>query len=227
MKYAFLRTNISLAVIGLVFGLAGGFKLANWQYRRQQGKALQSSVAEAASRLPQSGGQTLTPEQREQMVNQAKVIIDRAKNNPTDIESQLDAADQFIQIDRPEEAIEFLTQAQKAGPNDSRVWHGWGIVHSMKGQFTEAVTAAKKSLELKPGNSRVEMLLAVSYIQSKTNLDEAEKLLSSLESRGEINPSFIATAREDLKAARSASGAGSGSKSVLDHGPEDPGKPKQ
>lgn len=228
MKYAFLRTNISLAIIGLVLGLAGGFKIANWQFRRQQGQSLQSSVAQAANRLPQSAGagQNLTPEQREQMVNQVKAMIDKAKANPNDVEAQLDAADQFIQIDRPEEAVEFLTQAEKANPNDSRVWHGWGIVHSMKGDFPAAIKSAKRSLELKPGNSRVEMLLAVSYIQSKTNLAEAEKLLSSLEARGEINPGFIASAREDLKTVRSAGATGAGAKSVLDHGPEDPGKPK-
>ncbi|MGE0884100.1 MAG: tetratricopeptide repeat protein [Blastocatellales bacterium] len=228
MKYAFLRTNISLAIIGLVLGLAGGFKLANWQYRRQQGQSLQNSVAQAANRLPQSGsgGQNLTPEQREQMVNQAKAVIDKAKSNPNDVEAQLDAADQFIQIDRPEEATEFLVQAEKANPNDSRVWHGWGIVHSMKGDFAEAIKSAKRSLELKPDNARVQMLLAVSYIQGKSNLDEAEKLLNSLEARGEINPAFIASAREDLKNIRSASAVGAGSKSVLDHGPEDPGKPK-
>ncbi len=225
MKYAFLRTNISLAIIGLVLGLAGGFKLANWQYRRLQGQSLQNSVAQAANRLPQSGadGQNLTPAQREQMVNQVKEMIDKAKSSPNDVEAQLDAADQFIQIDRPEEATEFLVQAEKANPNDSRVWHGWGIVHSMKGDYAEAIKSAKRSLELKPDNSRVQMLLAVSYIQAKTNLDEAEKLLGSLEAGGQINPGFIASAREDLKTARSTA---SGSRSVLDHGPEDPKKVK-
>src|SRR5436189_5809000 len=75
MKYSFLRTNISLAIIGVVLGLICGFKLANWQYRRVQGAALQTSVAQANSRMPQSrstnsdSSQKLTPEEREQMVN--------------------------------------------------------------------------------------------------------------------------------------------------------------
>lgn len=225
MKYSFLRTNISLAIIGIVLGLACGFKLANWQYRRHQGIALQSSVAQATSRAAQGDGQNLTPEQREQMVNQAKAVIDKAKSNPNDVEAQLEAADQFIQIDRPDEAIQFLEQAQKANPNDARTLHGYGIVYSMKGQFGEAIKAAKRSLELNPSNPRVQMLLAVTYIQAKTNLDEAEKLLGGLESSGAINPEVLASARQDLTAARSGNPA-SGNKTMLNHGPEEP-KPPQ
>lgn len=230
MKYSFLRTNISLAVIGIVLGLACGFKLANWQYRRQQGVSLQASVAQATSRMAQGGdpnSQNLTPAQREQMVNQAKVVIDKAKSSPNDVEAQLEAADQFIQIDRPDEAIQFLEQAQKANPNDARTLHGYGIVYSMKGQFPEAIKAARRSLELNPSNPRVQMLLAVTYIQAKTNLDEAEKLLGGLESSGAINPEVIASARQDLNAARGGKGnVGAGSKTMLNHGPEEPKAPQ-
>jgi Flp pilus assembly protein TadD len=226
MKYSFLRTNISLAIIGIVLGLVCGFKLANWQYRRQQGLTLQASVAQANSRVSQDGGQNLTPEQREQMVNQAKAVIDKAKSNPNDVEAQLEAADQFIQIDRPDEAMQFLEQAQKANPNDARTLHGYGIVYSMKGQFAEAIKAAKRSLELNPSNPRVQMLLAVTYIQSKTNLDEAEKLLSGLESSGAINPEVIASARQDLNTARGGD-LRSGTKTMLNHGPEEPKNPQK
>lgn len=226
MKYAFLRTNLSLAVIGLVLGLVGGFKIANWQYRRQAGETLQRSVAQAASQLPsQGGGQAnLTPEQRNQMLNDVKALIDKAKSNPNDVEAQLDAADQFIQISRPDEAVEFLQQAEKANPNDARVMHGLALVHSMKSQFPEAVKAAKRSLEINPDNTRVQMLLFTIYLESKTNLAEAEKIISALETKGELNPQIISRAREDLKTAQS--GIGGGNKTTLDHGPKDPNTPK-
>lgn len=227
MKYAFLRTNLSLAIVGIVLGLVCGFKLANWQFRRQQGVSLQASVAQATSKTSQEGsdGQNLTPEQREQMVNQAKVIIDKAKSNPNDVEAQLEAADQFIQINRPDEALQFLEVAQKANPDDARTLHGYGIVYSMKGQFPEAIKAAKRSLELNPGNPRVEMLLAVTYIQAKTNLDEADGLLRSVEASGAISPDILASARQDLSAARGG-GVGADAKTMLGHGPEEPKNPK-
>lgn len=225
MKYAFLRTNLSLAVIGLVLGLAGGFKIANWQYRRLAGESLQQSVAQAASQLPsQGGGANLNPEQRNQMLNEVKAMIDKAKANPNDVEAQLDVADQFIQISRPDEATEFLVQAQKTNPNDSRVLHGLALVYSMKSQFPEAIKAAKRSLELKPDNTRLEMLLFTIYLESKSNLAEAEKLLNRVEASGNLSPQIISRAREDLKTAQS--GVGGGTKTTLDHGPKDPNTPK-
>ncbi|MEO6724373.1 MAG: tetratricopeptide repeat protein [Blastocatellia bacterium] len=231
MKYAFLRTNLSLAIIGLVVGLVVGFKAANWQYRRAQGAVLQNSVAQANRRLPQSrspgseSSQNLTPEQREQMVKEVKAIIEKAKSTPNDIEAQLEAADQFIQISRPDEAIQFLEQAAKANPNDARTQHGFGIVYSLKGQFDEAVKAAKRSLELSPNNPRVEMLLAATFIQAKTHLDEAETLLKKLETSGAISPDVIASARDDLKLARTA-GSTLSPKTMLGHGPEEPKNPR-
>lgn len=226
MKYAFLRTNLSLAIIGLVLGLAGGFKLANWQYRRLAGESLQQSVAQAAGQLPMQGGDqsNLTPEQRNQMLNEVKAMIDKAKANPNDVEAQLDAADQFIQISRPDEAMEFLAQAEKANPNDSRVLHGLALVYSMKSQFPEAIKSARRSLELEPDNARLEMLLFTIYLESKTNLAEAEKLLSRVEASGKLTPQIISRAREDLKAAQA--GIGGGAKTTLDHGPKDPNTPK-
>ena len=221
MKYAFLRTNLALAVIGLVLGLAGGFKLANWQYRHRAGQSLQNSVAQAAGRLSNGeGGKSMTPEQREQMFNEIKAIIDKAKANPNDVEAQLEAADQFIQVSQPDEALEFLEQAQKANPNDARIMHGFALFYSMKNQFEDAAKSAKRSLELNPANTRVQMLLFTIYLESKTHLDEAEKIIASLESRGELDPQMVSQARQDLSKAKS--GVGAGTRSTLDHGAKDP-----
>ncbi|MBP6820176.1 MAG: tetratricopeptide repeat protein [Acidobacteria bacterium] len=220
MKYSFLRTNLALAIIGLLLGLVGGFKLANWQYRRQAGVTLQNSVAQAAGRLQQAGGnrENMTPQQREQLFNEIKAIIDKAKASPNDVEAQLDAADRFIQVSQPDEALQFLEQAQKANPNDSRTMHGFALVYSMKTQFEEAIKAAKRSLELSPDNSRVQMLLFTIYLESKTHLDEAEKIIASLETSGDLSPQIISRAREDLNKVRTGVGGGT----VLDHGPKDP-----
>ena len=221
MKYAFLRTNLALAIIGLIVGLASGFKVANWQYRRQAGKSLQSSVAQATGKLgAESGGQNLSPQQREQVFNQIKAIIDKAKASPNDVEAQLDAADQFIQISQPNEALEFLEQARKINPNDARILHGFALVYSMNSQFEDAIKAAKQSLEINPANTRVQMLLFTIYLESKTHLDEADQILTSLESRGELDPQMISRARQDLSSAKT--GIGAGAKSTLDHGPKDP-----
>jgi Flp pilus assembly protein TadD len=225
-KYAFLRTNTALAIFGLLLGLIGGFRIANYQYRREQGLALQQSVAQAASgagstqSTNSSSSQNLTPEQRNQMINEVRALIDKAKNNPQDVEAQLDAAAQFIQISRPEEALQFLEQARKTKPDDARTLAGLGVAYSMMGRFDEAINASKQARTLDPQNPRLTLLLAGAYIQSQQNLAEAEQLLKEIEPM--MDPRVIASARADLQAARTGKTESSGNKSVLNHGPEDP-----
>src|SRR5262245_14093975 len=112
-KYAFLRSNGSLIMIGLLLGLIGGFKIANSQYRSEQGEALKRDIARATSGM--SGSQA-----------EVRAIIEKAQANPNDAEAQVDAAVQFIQIERPQEAMPFLEQARKTKPDDPRVSAGLG-----------------------------------------------------------------------------------------------------
>lgn len=228
-KYAFLRTNAALAIFGLVLGLIGGFRIANYQYRREQGLALQQSVAQAASGSAQSvnsaSSQNLTPEQRSQMINEVRALIDKAKNNPQDVEAQLDAAAQFIQISRPEEALQFLEQARKVKSDDARTLAGLGVAYSMLGKFDQAINASKQARALDPQNPRLTLLLAGSYIQSRQNLAEAEQLLKEIEPL--MDPRVIASARADLQAARTGKTEQPGGKSVLNHGPEESKQPSK
>src|SRR5215510_7945263 len=81
-KYAFLRSNATLIIIGLLLGLVSGFKIANSQYRSQQGESLKRDIAQATNRMfgPQA---------------EVSVSLERAKANPNDIEAQLEAASHF------------------------------------------------------------------------------------------------------------------------------------
>jgi tetratricopeptide (TPR) repeat protein len=230
MNFAFLKTRVSVVIIGLVLGLVVGFKIANLQYRREQGISLNRNIAQASGRISgtesvnSSSSQNLTPEQRDEIINQVRTIIDRAKNNPGDVEAQLDAADQFIQIGRPEEALQFLQQANKVKPNDARTTAGMGMASFMMGKYDEAINWSRRSLELTPKNPGATFLLIASYIRSNSNLNEAERLIKQLEAEG-MDREMIAKAREELNAVRSNSTAGSGpqpnSKTMLDHGPSD------
>ncbi|MGH9839231.1 MAG: tetratricopeptide repeat protein [Blastocatellia bacterium] len=209
-KYAFLRTKASFIIVGLILGLFTGFKIANSQYRREQGRALSSAAARSASGLPRAGGEHATAEIR--------AVIDKAKANPNDADAQMDAASQFIQIERPEEAMPFLEQAGKARPNDPRITAGLGVAQFMLGNLEQAATWLKKSRDLGATEPTVTSLLVGAYIQTGKNLDEADRLLKELESKG-IDPVKLAQIRADLNAARG--GRLGDTKSVLSHGPDD------
>jgi Flp pilus assembly protein TadD len=222
-KYAFLRSNISLVVIGLLLGLFSGFKLANSQYRSRQNEALNRRVAQTAGRLSGPGANSAGSQ------GEVAETINKAKANPNDADAQMEAASQFIQIERPQEALPFLQQADRAKPNDPRINAGLGVAYFMLGQFDEAVSFLKQSRELGATEPTVTSLLIGSYIQTGKNLDEADRLLKELEAQG-LAPSKLARIREDLNAARSGksakAGAKSDSKTMLQHGPENgPAKP--
>jgi tetratricopeptide (TPR) repeat protein len=219
-KYAFLRSNASLVIIGLVLGLIGGFKIANSQYRSEQSEALKRDIARAISGM--SGSQA-----------EASAIIEKAKANPNDAEAQMEAAFQFIQIDRPQEAMPFLEQARKVDPNDKRVSAGLGLAYFMLGQYDQAIDLLKRSREQGADNPSVTSLLIGAYIQTRKNLDEAERLLKELQTQG-VDPAKLSQIRADLDAARTGGTVNQGAapsektgeaqkpRTVLSHGPEEP-----
>ncbi|HEU0179262.1 MAG TPA: tetratricopeptide repeat protein [Blastocatellia bacterium] len=209
-KYAFLRSNASLIIIGSLLGLIGGFKIANSQYRSQQSEVLKRDIARATNGLPGSQAEV-------------NAIIERAKANPNDAEAQVQAASQFIQIERPEEAMPFLEQARTIRPNDPRVSAGLGVAHFMMGQYDQAKDWLKRSHDQGADDPTVTGLLIGSYIRTGKNLDEAERLVSELEAKG-VEADKIAQIRQELNAARSGKtenpAATPQPRTVLSHGSE-------
>ncbi|MDX2031953.1 MAG: tetratricopeptide repeat protein [Blastocatellia bacterium] len=231
-KYAFLRTRLSFAILGLVLGLVGGFKLANSQYRSEQNKALSANISKTLAQLP-SAGAAAGPA-GDAPTGETQAIMERARANPNDAEAQMEAASQFIQIERAAEAMPFLERADKAKPNDPRIMASLGVAHFMLGNLDEAAGWLKRSREQGAKEPTVTSLLIGAYIQTGKNLDEADRLLKELEERG-IDPAKLARIREDLVAARKgklnpapaastgAPPAPGGGKTMLQHGPENSG----
>ena len=218
-KYAFLRSNATLIIIGLLLGLVSGFKIANSQYRSQQGESLKRDIAQATNRM--SGPQA-----------EVSASLERAKANPNDIEAQLEAASQFLQINRVQEALPFLEQARKVDPNDRRVVAFFGVAYYMMGQYDQAIESLKRSRDQGVNSPFVIRFLIDSYIQTRKNLDEAQRLFKELETQG-VDPAELAQIRADLDAARTGGAVNQGPPSsekngeaqkprtMLSHGPEE------
>jgi tetratricopeptide (TPR) repeat protein len=223
-KYAFLRSNAALIIIGLLLGLVSGFKIANSQYRSQQGEALKKDIARATNGM--SGPQA-----------EVSASIERAKANPNDVEAQLEAASQFLQINRVQEALPFLEQARKVNQNDRRVIAFFGVAYYMMGQYDQAIESLKRSREQGVNSPFVIRFLIDSYIQTRKNLDEAQRLFKELETQG-VDPAELAQIRADLDAARTGGTVNQGPPSseknseaqkprtTLSHGPEEPKRVK-
>jgi Tfp pilus assembly protein PilF len=214
-KYAFLRSNASLVIVGLLLGLIVGFKAANSQYRRQQGESLNRAVTQATSGMSDQQGPQA----------EVSAIIEKAKANPNDAGAQVQAAVQFILIERPQEALPFLEQARKVSPNNSRVSAGFGIAYFLLGQFDQSAEWLTRARAQGADDPEVTSFLIGDYIQTRKNLDEAGRLLAELEGRG-VDPSRLARIRDELNAARS-DGAGRPAatpppSATIGHGPKEP-----
>ncbi len=211
-----LKKNGSIVLIGLLIGLFGGFKLANAKYRGEQGAVLNAQASRAAANLgnANAGGGS-------GMSNQVSATIEQARAKPNDLNAQLEAADQFLQIQRPQGALEFLQQASKLNAEDSRVMTATSTAHLMLGNYDEATTWARRALGKKPDDLGAKLLLTFALIESRQNLNEAEQLLVQIEA---IRPGdkILADARASLNAARASGGATQPSNKTLQHGPDAP-----
>lgn len=196
-------------------GLVCGFQVANYNYRSEMMASKNAAAVSAAAGAGQS-----QPSNAEVMA-----IIERARNNPQDFEAQHAAAEQFIQIQRPEGALEFLTKAQHLKPDDPDTLAELAEANYLLQRFDESIKWAKRALAVQSPDPRsthklmANFYLMVSYVETGQNLDEAERLLAQLE---ELRPGdrTLAEVREAIAKSRAESVRGK-AKTTLSHGPEE------
>lgn len=202
-----MKKNLSFAMIGLALGLVCGFKVANSSYRSEL-KANRESEAISAG-----------ASQRNQQVNdQARAVIEQAHQNPQDFDAQHRAAEQFIQIQRPMGAIEFLTRAHQIKPDDAETMADLGEAYYLAQKFDESIDWSRRALKARPGYPLATFYLMASFVETERNLDEAEKLLGELEQLRPDDPA-LRQIRQILRTSKKER-ASSEAKNVLLHGPE-------
>ena len=219
-----MKKKITYSVVGLLLGVMGGFKAANYAYRREASASANAAALQAASRLSPAAG-VGQGEPGQQVINEVRALIERARSNPQDFEAQRKAAEQFLQIQRPDGAIEFLVRANQIKPDDAETIGDLGEAYFFKQQYAEAITWSRRALKLRPDYPLATFYLMASLVETRQNLDEAERLLARLE---QLKPGdrALGQVRENLTAAKSGGGAGP-PKTVLSHGPDERGGAKR
>lgn len=166
------KENILFVVIGLLAGFMIGFFFAN---SVNQGAMMATSttgqqigVGLPAGHPPTSGGGPGGA------IPEVQAAIDRAKQNPTDFDAQMKAAELYYQIQRFEGAIEFLKKASELQPENYEVVVNLGNAYFDAGRYDEAEKSYNKALAKKDDDLNVRTDLGLTFIfRDSPNYDRA------------------------------------------------------
>jgi tetratricopeptide (TPR) repeat protein len=184
------RENLLFAIIGILLGFIVGFLFASTMSQRTNAPAAASMTSN--QNLPADHPQIPSGDSKnpQQTFAEVQAAIAKARSEPNNFESQMKAAELFYQIQRYDQAIEFLLKANQLNPDNFEAVVALGQVNLDAEHYDTAEKWYKAALLKKPDDTRVLASLAFTTLQ-KGDAGEAEKAIASLE---KIDPS-----NEDLK----------------------------
>lgn len=174
------RENILFAIIGLLLGFIVGFMFAS---SMAQKNAMQPATAGAlpADHPPVAGqGQGQNAANPQAMQAQVQVTIEKARNEPQNFDAQLQAADLYYQIQRFDQAIEYLVKANTLKPTDYKTIVLLGMVNLDAQHYDQAEKWYRVAMKMKSDDVMVLAGLAATTLQ-KGDAKAAEDAIAQLE----------------------------------------------
>jgi tetratricopeptide (TPR) repeat protein len=179
------RENLLFAVIGILFGFIVGFMFASTMNQRSP----QVAAGAADNRnLPSDHPQVPSgdPKNPQQVFADVQQAIGKAKSEPNNFDAQIKAAELYYQIQRHEQAIEYLLKANQLKPDSYEAIVALGQVNLDAKHFDQAEKWFKAALLKKPEDLRVWASLTFALIE-KGDADAAAKSLAAMEKLDSTN----------------------------------------
>jgi tetratricopeptide (TPR) repeat protein len=174
------RDNLLFAIIGLLLGFIIGFIFASSMSQRYGSGApgaLSSGQNLPADHPPIQSGDTQNPQQ---VFAQVQAAMKKAREEPDNFDAQVTAAKLEYQVQRYDQAVEFLLKANQLKPNDYDVVVMLGAANLEGSHYDMAEKWYKVALAKKPED--VGVLASVAYMQlQKGDAKAAEKAIANLE----------------------------------------------
>jgi tetratricopeptide (TPR) repeat protein len=174
------RENILFAIIGLLLGFIVGFMFAS---SMAQKNAMQPATAGALpADHPPVGGQAQGQNAPNPQAMQAQVqaTIEKARNEPQNFDAQIQAADLYYQIQRYDQALEYLLKANTLKPTDYKAVVLLGMVNLDAQHFDQAEKWYRAAMKMKSDDVMVLAGLAATTLQ-KGDAKAAEDAIAQLE----------------------------------------------
>ena len=174
------RENILFAIIGLLLGFIVGFMFASSMSQKAAMPALAGSAQGLPADHPPVGGAQGAAPNPQAMQAQVQASIEKARNEPQNFEAQIAAADLYYQIQRYDQAIEFLLRANQLQPADYRTVVILGMVNLDAGHFETAEKWYRAAMKMKDDDTMVLAGLSEATLQ-KGDAKAAEEAIAKLE----------------------------------------------
>ena len=179
------RENLLFAIIGVLFGFIVGFMFASSLSQ----KAAQTQTASASQALPADHppvGAQNAPDpaaMREQVTAQ----IEKARNEPTNFDAQVQAAQLYYQIQRFDQSIEYLLKANQLKPTDFNTVAALGLVNLDAGHYDQAEKWYRAALKMKSDDTAVLAGVAAATL-GKGDAKAAQDAIAQLEKADPSSP---------------------------------------
>jgi len=178
------RENILFAIIGLLLGFIVGFMFASSMSQKAAMPAVAGSAQGLPADHPPVGGQGAAANPQA-MQQQVQASLEKARNEPENFDAQLQAADLYYQIQRYDQALEYLLKANQLKPTDYRTVVLLGMVNLDAAHYDQAEKWYRAALKMKSDDVMVLSGLAATMLQ-KGDAKAAEVAIAQLE---KVDPS--------------------------------------
>ena len=171
------RENLLFAIIGILLGFIIGFMLASSMAQKSAMQSASSAQTMPADHPP-VGGQTAPDPQK--MREEVAASLEKARNEPKNFDAQIKAAALYYQIQRYDQAIEFLLKANEIQPTDYQTVATLGMVNLDAGHYDQAEKWYRAAMKMKSDDVMVLSGLAAATLE-KGDAKAAEDAIAKLE----------------------------------------------
>lgn len=183
------RENVLFCVVGLLLGYIVAFHLVVYVNQGQPAPAAASTGAPAEGMPADHPGVGGGAADRQQMLAEAEKAAEAARKAPDNFEAQVRAAEGYFRAGSFEDAIDFMTRANKLRPEDLDTVVGLGHVYSSAGRFEDAARWYTAALEKRPDDCDTRSELALTFFLRKPS--QPDKAITELRRCLDKDPSHV------------------------------------
>jgi len=173
------RENLLFAIIGILLGFIVGFMFASSMSQKQASQQTAAASQGLPADHPPIAGSQNAPDPQA-MRAEVAASLEKARNEPNNFDAQVKAAELYYQIQRYDQAIEFLLKANTLKPTDYRTVVILGMVNLDAGHYDTAEKWYRAAMKMKSDDAMVLSGLAAATLE-RGDAKAAEDAIAKLE----------------------------------------------